>query len=132
VIEEAGADGLVEGAGAEPRLFSLITAGGVSALGSSFDRERPDPERAAPGLLAHGARFFPALRGARPGPVRACARPQSADGHPWLGPVPGVAGLHLATGHGVWGVSLGPESARMVASAVLGETGAIPPELSWR
>jgi glycine/D-amino acid oxidase-like deaminating enzyme len=46
--------------------------------------------------------------------------------------VPHVAGLHLATGHGAWGVSMGPGSARLVAAAVLGETGAIPPELSWR
>jgi glycine/D-amino acid oxidase-like deaminating enzyme len=132
VIEEAGVDGLVEGAGAEPRLFSLITAAGVSALGSSFDVEQPDPERVAPGLFEHGARFLPALRDARRGALRACARPQSADGHPWLGPVPGVEGLHAATGHGVWGVSLGPGSARLVASAVLGDAGAIPPELSWR
>jgi glycine/D-amino acid oxidase-like deaminating enzyme len=132
VLEEAGVDGLADAAGAEPRLFSLITADGVSALGSSFEPVQPDPEALAPDLFARGARFWPALAQARQGALRACARPQSADGRPWLGPVPHVAGLHLATGHGAWGVSMGPGSARRVAAAVLGDAGAIPPELSWR
>jgi D-amino-acid dehydrogenase len=61
--------------------------------------------------------------------VRACARPVSADGRPLLGSVPGVAGLHLATGHGPWGVTLGPASAALVAEGVLGAP-AIPPELA--
>jgi glycine/D-amino acid oxidase-like deaminating enzyme len=45
---------------------------------------------------------------------------------------PHIAGLQLATGHGAWGVSMGPGSARRVAAALLGDTGAIAPELSWR
>jgi glycine/D-amino acid oxidase-like deaminating enzyme len=36
----------------------------------------------------------------------------------------------VATGHGPWGVSLGPGSARLVADAVLGRAPAIPPELA--
>jgi glycine/D-amino acid oxidase-like deaminating enzyme len=62
--------------------------------------------------------------------VRACARPLSADGRPLLGPVPGVEGLHLVTGHGAWGISLGPGSARLVADAVLGGSEEIPAELA--
>jgi glycine/D-amino acid oxidase-like deaminating enzyme len=132
VIEEEGVDELT-GAAAPTRLFSLVPAGEASALGSSFDPRRPgDPQAVVPELVERGARFFPALRAARLGSVRACARPQSRDGRPWLGPVPHVAGLHLATGHGAWGVSMGPGSARRVAAAVLGESGAIAPELSWR
>ena len=114
------------------REFSLITRDGVSALGSSFEPERPDPAAVAPELRERGARFVPALREAALGPLRACARPQSADDRPFLGPVPHIAGLHLATGHGAWGVSLGPGSARRVAAAVLGDAAAIPPELRWR
>jgi glycine/D-amino acid oxidase-like deaminating enzyme len=133
VIEEAGVDELTAGAAAPTRLFSLVPAGEASSLGSSFDPRRPgDPQAVVPELVERGARFFPALREARLGGVRACARPQSGDGRPWLGPVPHVGGLHLATGHGAWGVSMGPGSARRVAAAVLGETGAIAPELSWR
>jgi glycine/D-amino acid oxidase-like deaminating enzyme len=51
---------------------------------------------------------------------RVCARPVSPDGAPLLGPVPGVEGLHVATGHGPWGISLGPASARIAAEALLG------------
>jgi glycine/D-amino acid oxidase-like deaminating enzyme len=132
VVEEAGVDELTGDGGAPSRLFSLIPAGEVSSLGSSFEAAEPDPEAVVPEILARGARFLPALREARIGRLRSCARPQSADGRPYLGPVPHIAGLHLATGHGAWGVSMGPGSARRVADAVLGDAGAIPPELSWR
>ena len=40
-----------------------------------------------------------------------------------------IEGLHLATGHGAWGISLGPGSAELVAAAIL-EGGEIPPELA--
>ena len=33
------------------------------------------------------------------------------------------------TGHGAWGVTLGPGSAKLVAEALLGTADAIPPEL---
>ena len=62
--------------------------------------------------------------------MRACARPLSADGRPLLGPVPGVDGLYLLTGHGPWGITLGPGSARVVAEVVLGGPDRIPAELS--
>ena len=69
------------------------------------------------------ARFVPELAGTHAVSVRACARPMSADGRPLLGPLPAAEGLFVATGHGPWGVSLGPGSARLVADAVLGATG---------
>jgi glycine/D-amino acid oxidase-like deaminating enzyme len=131
VVEEAGVEALTE-PGFPTRMFSLVPAGEASALGSSFDPARPDPDAVVPEIVARGARFLPALRDAQLGRVRSCARPQSADGRPYLGPVPHVAGLHLATGHGAWGVSMGPGSARRVAAALLGDAGAIAPELSWR
>ena len=52
--------------------------------------------------------------------VRACARPLSADGRPLLGRAPGRDDLYVAAGHGPWGISLGPASARLVADLVLG------------
>jgi len=52
--------------------------------------------------------------------VRACARPLSADGLPLLGRAPGHDDAFVAAGHGPWGISLGPASARMVADLVLG------------
>jgi glycine/D-amino acid oxidase-like deaminating enzyme len=126
-VEELGAPSLDPFA-----LFSLITRDGTSSLGSVFEPERPDPEATAPRMRERGARFVPVLADTPLGPLRACARPKSADGRAFLGPVPEVEGLHVATGHGAWGVSLGPGSARRVAAAVLGDAEAIPPELAWR
>ena len=128
VLEEAGIDGLVEAA--PPALFSLVTAAGASGLGSTFLPERPDPDALVPALRARGARFLPALADVALRGVRTCARPQSADGRPLLGPVPGVAGLVLATGHGPWGITLGPASARLVADALLGRGEPIPAKLA--
>lgn len=121
IVEELGTEDLVGSALPEPRLFSLVPAGAVSSLGSSFEASEPDPARVAPALRERGARFLPALAEAELGPLRACARPLSADGRAFLGPVPGVEGLHLATGHGPWGVTLAPASAALVAAAVLAQ-----------
>lgn len=129
-IEEAGVEALTSPGGSPATLFSIVTAGGASAVGSTFTPERPDPGADAPGLLEHGARFVPALAGAAIDGVRACARPLSADGRPLLGPVPGIDGLHIVTGHGAWGITLGPGSARAVASGVLGAPAEIPAEVA--
>jgi D-hydroxyproline dehydrogenase subunit beta len=123
-IEEAGVKTL------SAPIFTIVTEGGVSSVGSTFTVEEPDAASVAPLLLERGARFLPALRGAAIEHVRACARPMSADGRPLLGPVPGVEGLHLLTGHGAWGVTLGPASARLVADGVLGRPASVPPELA--
>ena len=36
----------------------------------------------------------------------------------------------MASGHGAWGISLGPGSAELVAAAILGDDGGIPAELA--
>jgi D-hydroxyproline dehydrogenase subunit beta len=125
-LEEAGVDKLVASGGDPPPLFSLITTGAVSALGSTFLPARPDPEAMAPLLRERGARFVPALADTPTRAVRACARPLSADGLPLLGRAPGREGVFVAAGHGPWGISLGPASARLVADLVLGRA-AEPP-----
>jgi glycine/D-amino acid oxidase-like deaminating enzyme len=129
-LEESGVEALTAPGGAPTKLFSIVTAGGISAVGSTFTAERPDAAAVAPGLVARGARYVPALAHARIEHVRACARPLSADGRPLLGPVPGRPGVHLLTGHGAWGMSLGPASARLVADGILGRGDAIAPELA--
>ena len=88
----------------------------------------PSPTRSAfaPRLRANGARFVPALATTPIASVRACARPLSADGRPLLGRAPGRDDVFVAAGHGAWGISLGPGSARLVADLVLGR-GDVPP-----
>ena len=129
-LEQAGVKALTEPGGGPASLFSVVTADGVSAVGSTFMPDEPDAAAIAPQLLERGARYLPALRGAAIEHVRACARPQSVDGRPLLGPVAGIDGLHVVTGHGAWGITLGPGSARLVADGVLGGPARIPPELA--
>lgn len=118
---------LVAHGGEPPPIFSLVTTGAVSALGSTFLPARPNADAIAPLLSERGARFVPALARTPTGAVRACARPLSADGLPLLGRAPGRDDVFVAAGHGPWGVSLGPASARLVADLVLGGA-AGPPE----
>lgn len=110
--------------------FSLVTAAGRTSLGSTFLAAEPDAEAWIPRLLAHGRRFVPALAAASLGPFRSCARPMSDDGRPLLGSVPGVSGVYIAAGHGPWGISTGPASARLVADLIVGKGVAIPPALA--
>ena len=126
-LEEAGVEALVARGGDPPPIFSLVTAAGVSSLGSTFLPDEPDPQALAPRIHERGARFVPALADTPIVSVRACARPLSADGLPLLGRAPGHADRYVAAGHGPWGISLGPASARRVADLVLGRPADLPP-----
>jgi glycine/D-amino acid oxidase-like deaminating enzyme len=121
LLEELGID---QPGAIAPALFSLITAGGVSSVGSTFLEQEPDAHALAPAVLEHAAEFVPGLRGARSESVRACARPASFDGRPIVGPIPGVDGLFVCAGHGPWGISAGPASAEMVSHQMLGRAAA--------
>jgi glycine/D-amino acid oxidase-like deaminating enzyme len=106
--------------------FSLITAGGVSVVGSTFMAHQPDPGSVGPLLLHRGDRFVPGLHSAGIDELRVCARPQSVDGRPLVGRVPGHDNLFIAAGHGPWGISTGPATAALVADLILGRDAQIP------
>jgi D-hydroxyproline dehydrogenase subunit beta len=125
VLEEAGIDALTT-EDVPDVLFSAVTARGISAVGSTFMPDEPDAEALAPRILANARRFLKDL-GTRTG-LRACARPGSEDGRPLLGRLDGD--LYVAAGHGAWGITLGPASARLVADGLLGRDAPIPPALS--
>jgi glycine/D-amino acid oxidase-like deaminating enzyme len=105
-----------------PSLFSLASAAGVSTLGSTFLPIEPDPAFIEPLLLHRAVEFLPAVEQAEIIGRRACARPQSVDGRPFIGRAPEVDGLFVCAGHGPWGISTGPASAAMVARAILDGT----------
>ena len=135
VLEEAsvkslapGAEGDADHAGA---LFSLVAADGRVSLGSTFLLDRPNPDLWEGRLRRGGDRFVPGIRRAEVVGLRTCARPQSVDGRPLLGEVRAQEGLWVAAGHGPWGISTGPASARIVADALL-ERAEIPEPLSVR
>jgi glycine/D-amino acid oxidase-like deaminating enzyme len=110
--------------------FSMMSVGASSTVGSTFLAEEPDPDEIAPILVRRGARFVPALRDATIIRSRVCARPQSVDGRPFVGPWPGTDGLFVCVGHGPWGISTGPASAALAVSAILdGNEDGIVPEL---
>jgi glycine oxidase len=126
-IEEAGIDELSKGE--SETLFSIVTAAGLSSVGSTFLPAKPDADAWVPRILDRATRFVPALRDATPRGLRACARPRSDDGRPLLGGI-GIENLAVASGHGAWGVSLGPASARLVADGLLGREAGVPAELA--
>jgi D-amino-acid dehydrogenase len=134
VIEEAEMDEVVGPPGSPTETdddapsSSLVTAGGVSVVGSTFLANEPDPAAWTERLLERCLRFVPGLLSAPIRETRACARPVSVDGRPLLGAVPGVDGLFVCAGHGPWGISTGPGSARWVVDLMLGR-GAIPADL---
>jgi glycine/D-amino acid oxidase-like deaminating enzyme len=118
VLEEAGVEEVA--AGGPGSLFSLVASDGAVSVGSTFLAEEPDPGTWAGPLRAAGEQFVPALAGAAVVRTRTCARPQSYDGRPLVGPVGEVEGIWIAAGHGPWGISAGPATARLAADAMLG------------
>jgi glycine/D-amino acid oxidase-like deaminating enzyme len=112
VLEELG----IDRPGMPPEaMFSLVTVGGRSSVGSTFLEQEPDPARLVAPVMARAARHVPAIGRVRPAGTRLCARPVSLDGRPLIGAVAGIDGLFVCAGHGPWGISTGPASARMVS-----------------
>jgi D-amino-acid dehydrogenase len=71
--------------------------------------------------LTRAARqYFPEIGTARPTSEWCGLRPMSMDGLPIVGPLAGVEGLTIATGHGMLGLTLGPVTGEIIANHVLG------------
>ncbi|HEX8941295.1 MAG TPA: FAD-binding oxidoreductase [Candidatus Limnocylindrales bacterium] len=107
--------------------FSLVPQPGASAVGSTFLAAEPDPRAWIEPILVRASRYVPAIAEAPIRGVRACARPQSVDGRPLIGRVPGRDRLFVCAGHGAWGISTGPASARLVVDLLLGREPVIDP-----
>lgn len=119
VLEEIG----IDRPGSRPEaLFSLVTAGDSSSVGSTFLYEEPDGRTQAAAILQRAHRFVPEIEADvfTAHTVRSCARPVSFDGRPLIGAVPRVAGLYVCAGHGPWGISTGPASAQSISRQMLG------------
>jgi glycine/D-amino acid oxidase-like deaminating enzyme len=99
-------------------------------VGSTFLDDEPDPREWQEPILRFGARFVPGILDAPIRGVRACPRPLSADGLPLIGALPDRTNLYVCAGHGPWGISTGPASARLVSDLMLGREPAIPQELA--
>jgi len=71
-------------------------------------------------LTEAGRTCFPRLGHAEPISEWCGLRPMSADGLPIIGPLGGIDGLSIATGHGMLGLTLGPMTGRIIAKGVVG------------
>jgi len=97
--------------------------GGHAVVGASLaaslreDSEHPETVR---GLAARALRFVPGLAGVPVVATWSGVRPVTPDGHPLVGPAPGLAGLWVAAGHGPIGVLAAPATARMLAEHLVG------------
>ncbi len=76
-------------------------------------------------VLDEALRLAPALRTATLKETRVGFRPVSEDGRPLLGVVPGHPNLFVATGHGGYGLEVGPYSGALVAELVAGAAPAL-------
>ena len=121
VLEEAGVEAIVDGADGE--LFSLVG----DVLGSSFSTAQPDPQAVGRRLQERADRFVGAVDVTS---ARACPRPQTADGLPLVGRLD--ERTTVCAGHGAWGISIGPATARLAAGLVLDPAQRPPAHLDAR
>jgi glycine/D-amino acid oxidase-like deaminating enzyme len=61
----------------------------------------------------------PVLGSAKVVARQACYRPVTRDGLPLIGPVPGIAGAYVATGHSVWGILNAPATGEAMAELIV-------------
>ena len=99
--------------------------GEVYVCGMADDLPFPDdpaavaPSEEACALLARVAGNLSSVLADAPVVRRqACFRPLAPDGLPLLGPVEGVAGAYLATGHNCWGILNAPASGAALAELI--------------
>jgi D-amino-acid dehydrogenase len=95
-----------------------VVAGATREYGAGYDHRVT-----AAGMhevLGEALRLAPGLAAATVAEVRVGFRPASPDGKPVLGPAPGIRNLYFATGHGSYGLQVGPWSGAAVADLALG------------
>lgn len=99
------------------RVAGTVEIGGLRA---------PLDERRAMVLVTHAKRIFPKLQTGEPSYWMG-HRPSTPDSLPVLGEAPGKPGLFLSFGHGHFGMTGGPPSARLVAQIINGTAPTIDP-----
>ena len=116
------------GAVLTPELFPR-TDGTTYVCAISSEEPLPvDPARVAPDpgaiarLEAMCSSMSPVLASAKILARQACYRPVTRDGLPLIGPVPGVAGAYIATGHSVWGILNAPATGEAMAQLIVDGT----------
>ena len=102
-----------------PREDGRILAGSTEEAVGFVKENTPD---GVAGLIEFIRELAPALHKATFERSWAGLRPNTHDGLPYVGPLPGLGNAWLATGHFRSGLTLSPGTAVVVASLVLGQT----------
>ena len=109
----------------EPEIFPR-PGGEVYVCGMADPAPLPDSpdavevsEEACAVLARAAGRVSTHLAAARVIRRQACYRPVTDDGLPLIGPVPGVAGAFVATGHGPWGMLNAPATGQALAELIV-------------
>ena len=107
------------------RMDGLISVGSTGGrdydqkelfLGEEFDRRTTETAKLE--LLQRAIDVFPDLERAELVQQLAGSRPLSPDSKPIIGPVPGLEGVLLATGHATKGIHLGPITGRIITDYI--------------
>ena len=120
-VEFEDADGSIHSPEIFPRPDGTTYVCGLSsqmALPADPAAVAPDPG-ASERLLSMTARVAPPLGSAKVLSAQACFRPIAADGLPLIGPIPGVHGAFVATGHSVWGMLNAPATGEAMAELIV-------------
>ena len=114
------ADGEVLGPEIVPRPNGTLYVCGLSGTAPlPLDPSRVAPEPGACERLRRASeRLVPCLGDATLLAGQACYRPITSDGVPLIGPVPGIDGAFVATGHSVWGMLNAPGTAEALADVI--------------
>jgi len=108
-----------------PEVFALADGTTWACAISTTGTVPADPADVAPDAGAHARlealcrNISPALAAAPIKLRQACFLPVTADGLPLMGPVPGVAGAYVATGHSVWGMLNAPATGEALSELIL-------------
>jgi D-amino-acid dehydrogenase len=111
-----------------PKVAVSVFAGGTRVSGTLELGARSlarSPRRLA-AIAAAAQRAMPRWRPAAAPSDWAGMRSLSPDGLPYIGPVPGLDGLHVATAHATLGITLAPATGELIADALLGPTSQAP------
>jgi glycine/D-amino acid oxidase-like deaminating enzyme len=100
----------------------VCAVSGESPLPADPADVAPDPG-AIERLQAMCARVSPALGESKILARQACYRPVMQDGLPLIGPVPGLNGVYVATGHSVWGILNAPGTGEAMAELIVDGAG---------
>lgn len=110
--------------------YAVPRRDGVLLVGSTMERAGFDKSATVAGrdqLMQAAAELVPALAGRYPSWHWAGLRPGSPSGVPFIGEVPGVAGLYLNTGHFRNGLATAPAAAELLADLVLDRAARLDP-----